>query len=87
MYTDGLLESLTPRMEPEEFLGRLDDVARRGTPVMDLIDDMIRRADRTDVLRRDDTAVLVLEATTSPVAEDAPTRDSAGSGGPLPALS
>jgi len=54
---------------------------------MDLIDDMIRRADRTDVLHRDDTAVLVLEATTSPVAEDAPTRDSAGSGGPLPALS
>jgi hypothetical protein len=21
MYTDGLLESLTPRLEPEEFLG------------------------------------------------------------------
>jgi phosphoserine phosphatase RsbU/P len=87
MYTDGLLESLTPRLEPEEFLGHLDDVARHGTPVMDLIDDMIRRADRTDVLRRDDTAVLVLEATTAPVPGDAPTRDNAGSGGPLPALS
>jgi hypothetical protein len=60
---------------------------RRGTPVMDLIDDMIRRADRTDVLRRDDTAVLVLVATTAPVPGDAPTRDNAGSGGPLPALS
>ena len=87
MYADGLLESLTPRLEPEEFLGVSTTWCVVETPVMDLIDDMIRRADRTDVLHRDDTAVLVLEATTSPVAEDAPTRDSAGSGGPLPALS
>jgi len=62
IYTDGLIESLTPRLDDHQLL-TVFDAAGGGGAAIDIIDEMMARSDRSQPSRRDDTAVIVIRAT------------------------
>lgn len=61
-YTDGLIESLTPRLDDHQLLTILDAAGGEGAAI-DIIDELMGRSDRSQSSRRDDTAVIVIKAT------------------------
>jgi len=61
VYTDGLIESLTPRLDDDQLLSALHAIGNTGAAI-DVIDEMIARSDRSQPSRRDDTAVIVIKA-------------------------
>lgn len=65
VYTDGLLESSRPRLEPDELVGHLATAAADldASRLMHVVDGLIQRAVRAEGGIRDDMAVLVLTAT------------------------
>ena len=58
LYTDGLIESLQPRMSPEHLAARCGRAGHEGMPVIDLVDDLISSA-IVDEDTLDDIAALV----------------------------
>ncbi len=60
MYTDGLLESPTPRLAAEDLVAHLGRAVSEGAEVMDVIDDLIAAGQEPGNDDSDDTAVLVL---------------------------
>ena len=67
VYTDGLLESPSPRLSPDDLVERLAVAVRGGEDPMDVIDDLMASAADSADRHRDDTAVLVfhVEPTTT----------------------
>jgi PAS domain-containing protein len=59
-YTDGLIESLEPRMSPEALGARCASAGARGDSVIDVVDDLIAQAMKSHD-HRDDIAVLVFD--------------------------
>lgn len=55
MYSDGLIESLVPRIEAIDFVHRLQRASDDGVAAIDLIDDLLAQAEEA----RDDTTALV----------------------------
>jgi hypothetical protein len=62
LYTDGLLESLRPRMSPEGLMARCVMARTNGTPVIELVDELIAEATASED-QIDDIAALVFEVT------------------------
>ncbi len=58
LYTDGLIESLQPRMTPEHLAARCRSAALEGTPLIELVDALIASA-VVDEENLDDIAVLL----------------------------
>lgn len=61
VYTDGLIESCTPRLDDHQLLTALD-AAGRGGGATGIIDELMARSDRSQPRRRDDTAVIMIRA-------------------------
>lgn len=59
LYTDGLLESPSPRLTTEDLVMRLRTALAAGREVMDVIDDLITAGQEPGNDQGDDTAVLV----------------------------
>jgi len=62
MYTDGLLESPSPRLTTDDLVAQLSRAVSAGGEVMDVIDDLIAAGQEPGSDDSDDTAVLAFRA-------------------------
>lgn len=68
MYTDGLLDSPSPRLSDDDLVARLGTAVASGDDPMAIIDELIASADTSAQDHRDDTAVLVFQVDSDPSA-------------------
>lgn len=59
LYTDGLLESTSPRLTTDDLVDELQPAAATQDGVMEVLDELMAKSRREDDVDRDDTAVLV----------------------------